>query len=249
MFICKLCEKSFSSYRSRWNHIKLYHNSCNKIQCSYCLRYFTRKDNYNRHIPTCKKRTFVNNIENINNLTIDSVINSNNITNNTNYNNSNNNCNNETTIINNPIIVQLGHENLSQVFTDEEKLSILSHPDDVITHLVTYVHFNEKYPQFQSIAITNLNNTMGYMYTELGNRFKVVKKQPLISEVVSTHKNNIIRFCHDIYDKTPLNLKKAMEYYIMEVQTVKEVEKSVSDNVMLVMYNNRHMIDITKTNT
>ena len=82
-YICKICNKKYSSYKSLWNHNKKYHNSVfiintqnssnitqnssnitqnsstntlHKKICIYCKKYFSRIDNLKRHQNKCKEK-------------------------------------------------------------------------------------------------------------------------------------------------------------------------------------------------
>jgi len=80
-FVCKICNKTYSSYQSLWNHNKKFHTleSTNlppkptnlppkttnlppkttfvpiqNIQCNYCNKIFSRNDSLKRHLKICK---------------------------------------------------------------------------------------------------------------------------------------------------------------------------------------------------
>lgn len=76
VLMCQYCNKEFSSYQSRCNHIRIYHTTSNdfknfkdfektsniipennKFSCKYCNKTFTRKNNLNYHIKNvCKEK-------------------------------------------------------------------------------------------------------------------------------------------------------------------------------------------------
>ena len=79
-FKCNHCNKLYSSYKSRWLHIKKYHNknisqksSKNKenssnspqktsnFECNYCNKILSRSDNLKRHEEKCKLKNINNN--------------------------------------------------------------------------------------------------------------------------------------------------------------------------------------------
>ena len=65
---CEICKHDYSSYKSRWLHIKKYHKNNEKkitqstqknseeFQCVYCDKILSRSDNLKRHEKTCKKK-------------------------------------------------------------------------------------------------------------------------------------------------------------------------------------------------
>jgi len=56
-----------------------------------------------------------------------------------------NNTLNDNKVINNNIIIQLGKENLSNVFTKNEQIKVLEKGYQSLAYLVQYTHFNHKY--------------------------------------------------------------------------------------------------------
>ena len=75
MYKCEFCKQDYSSYKSRWLHIKKYHKNNNtknvakldakidaknrrkEYSCEYCKNNFTRKDSLIRHQEgRCKKK-------------------------------------------------------------------------------------------------------------------------------------------------------------------------------------------------
>jgi len=86
---CKKCNKNYASYKSLWNHTKLYHTILNdiippihatessipaklhleksintdnlNITCEYCKMIFTRKDSLKKHYNRCKTRLYNDN--------------------------------------------------------------------------------------------------------------------------------------------------------------------------------------------
>jgi DNA repair ATPase RecN len=180
--------------------------------CEYCKKDFSRKDNLTRHENNCKiKKENYNKLqkeidelkEQNNQLKIqneelsklmkniikkvkinkDSLNKINNIINNT-TNNTINNITNNT--INNTInIVALGKENLSEVFTIQEKLNILKYGKQCFTKLIEYTHTNDKYPQFKNIMITNLKDKLGYIYNSSTNKFDAINKDELLNDIIS----------------------------------------------------------------
>ena len=62
LFTCKICKKDYKSYQSLYNHKRKYHTEAHKknihkkntpLECKYCMKTFTRKDNMKRHMKTC----------------------------------------------------------------------------------------------------------------------------------------------------------------------------------------------------
>ena len=69
----------------------------------------------------------------------------------------NNQLNNEgiINITNNINIVQLGHENLSEILSDKEKITILNKRANGLREIVDLVHISNKYSQFIRLVREN----------------------------------------------------------------------------------------------
>jgi ASC-1-like (ASCH) protein len=50
--------------------------------------------------------------------------------------------------------------------------------------MVTHVHFNDNYPQFKNIAITNKRTNEAHLYDAATKKFNVVDKKEFIEDVV-----------------------------------------------------------------
>ena len=183
----------------------------NKYQCEYCLNIFSRNDSLNRHYTRCKikksnqnsndeiidmlKNTVKQQSEEINNVkkTLMEIINKKCKIHpktlqkiNKQLNGDNNGIINENNTTNNITynIIGFGHENLSDVFSKKEKLKILKHKYCSLPHLVEYAHFNDKYPQFKNILITNTQNKLAYKYDIKSKQFIAINKDELLEDIV-----------------------------------------------------------------
>ena len=106
----------------------------------------------------------------------------NNIINNT-TTNSNNNINNGT--VNNNITIQFGKEDLSQIDNKHFLNLIKSNSTGVkiITDLVKMIHFNEEYPQFQNVYMTDLNRGRIILFD--GSKWKTITNgEKIIPEII-----------------------------------------------------------------
>ena len=94
---------------------------------------------------------------------------------------------NENNNINNTFnIIALGHENLTDVFSKKEKMNILKYRFNSLPQLVEYAHFNDKYPQFKNILITNTQNKLAYRYDLKKKQFIAVNKDELLEDIVDS---------------------------------------------------------------
>jgi hypothetical protein len=289
--VCSYCNKEYSSYSSRSNHIKKFHtnnktpkpsksevsssNITQKLEnqpqknliCEYCKKDFSRKDNLTRHENNCKiKKEHYNKLQKeidelkkqneqlktqneelsklmkniIKKVKInkDSLNKINNIINNT-TNNTINNITNNT--INNTInIVALGKENLSEVFTIQEKLNILKYGKQCFTKLIEYTHTNDKYPQFKNIMITNLKDKLGYIYNSSTNKFDAINKDELLNDIISEQSIYIYDFKDECEQKLTLNERERVQYVIDKFNNNCPIfENKQKEDIKLIIYNNR----------
>jgi hypothetical protein len=157
-------------------------------------------------------------------------------------NNQLNNTNNGT-INNNTVIIQLGKEDLTKMLTMDEKMSILNRQAMGINDLVKLVHTSGKYQKCMNVYITNLQNTIGYMYDEKQNNFIAVNKNELLNDLVDSRMYDIEKF----YDKLQVKLepekatriKKFIDRMKNEEDCLKDLKK---EEIKLILYNNRESI-------
>ena len=94
--------------------------------------------------------------------------------------------------INNITIVQLGKENLSELLTKQEKLGILNRQAMGINDIVELAHTSGKYKKCMNVYITNLQNTIGYMYDEKQNNFIAVNKNELLNDLLDSRMSRLV---------------------------------------------------------
>ena len=157
-------------------------------------------------------------------------------------NNQLNNTNNGT-INNNTVIIQLGKEDLTKMLTMDEKMSILNRQAMGINDLVKLVHTSGKYQKCMNVYITNLQNTIGYMYDEKQNNFIAVNKNELLNDLVDSRMYDIEKF----YDKLQVKLepekatriKKFIDRMKNDEDCLKDLKK---EEIKLILYNNKESI-------
>jgi len=129
------------------------------------------------------------------------------------------------------------------MLTMEEKMSILNRQAMGINDLVKLVHTSGKYKKCMNVYITNLQNTIGYMYDEKQNNFIAVNKNELLNDLVDSRMYDIEKF----YDKLQLKLepekatriKKFIDRMKNEEDCLKDLKK---DEIKLILYNNKEVI-------
>ena len=74
--------------------------------------------------------------------------------------------------------------NIINTLTKKEKIKILNNGYQSFNKLIECVHFNDKYPQFKNIAITNLKDNIAYKYDNIDNKFIACKKDELLEDLM-----------------------------------------------------------------
>ena len=187
----------------------------NKLQCKYCQKEFKFQQGKSRHeLYRCKKNKNVKKDEQIKKLKlqVQKLMNEkckmhyktlNKINNNLRINNGNqinknncieyiNNVHNQNKI--NVNIIELGKENIFDVLSERERLNILKHRYGSIEKLIQHVHFNDKYPQFQNIIVTNINNNIAYKYDKQSNQFQAIEKSRLLETIFDSRSSDVESF-------------------------------------------------------
>jgi hypothetical protein len=163
LYICKICIKNYSSYKSLWNHNNKYHNinninvntNVNINNCNNCNKCFSSRQVKSLHIKKYCKNIKNNDIEKLKlelqankeeiNKLKKKIDNSSNKTIN----------NNNGTIINNNIKVSLGYENINDL-TKQDHLKILNSGYMSLIKLIELLNLNPDLPQYNNILVTNL---------------------------------------------------------------------------------------------
>ena len=203
--MCQYCNKYFSTVSNMNRHEKkcmgTENNKLEKLQKLY------EKDQYKDildkllseyndipNIITSGQSSAINNIGNHDVQNIQTQ--NNNIQNNNNSNNNSNNNNNNTQNINIQV-VPLGQENLCDVLSSNEQLKVLKQKYESLEYLVKHIHFNQQYPQFQNIAISNLKDNVAYKYDDNAKDFIAVTKEELLNDLIENRMNDIHDFCNN----------------------------------------------------
>ena len=158
---------------------------------------------------------------------------------------------NETTnniINNNYNIIALGHENLTDVFSRKEKMAILKYRYSSLSHLVEYAHFNDKYPQFKNILITNTQNTLAYKYDAMKKQFIAVYKDELLDDIVDDRMCDINSFYEELEKDLDEKTKEILEIVKEKIDNDPAYKELKKKDIKLIIYNNRKKVAKDLTN-
>jgi len=237
--ICKFCNKKLCDRKYRWKHEQTCKNKNNneidkmKLEIEQSkLEIEKTKIETQKQLENSKKE-----MENLKNM-LQKALKIHPKT----LNKINNQLNNSGTI-NNITIIQLGHENLSDVLSEKQKKFILDRQAMSINHLVDLVHVSGKYNKFKNVYITNLQSTFAYKFDEKQNKFIAVNKNELLTDIVDSRMYDIQKFYDEIYPELEARkaeqIKKFIDRMGNEEDELKDIKK---EEIKLILYNNRDKI-------
>ena len=181
IFICKICNKKYSSQSSLCNHNKKFHNILNvenkSLICTNCNKKFKNRSSKSMHKKKCKpKNDEINNLKN----SISEVKKQFNLI----FKVNNNNCN----IINNTY-VKFGDIDYKKIFNNNQVKNILNKQYKCLEESIKQIHFNKDLPEYNNIFITNMKDDIAYVFD--GNNFISVRKNEMINDLIDLHMNEI----------------------------------------------------------
>ena len=169
-------------------------------QCSYCCKEFSRIDNLNRHLKTCKMKNNVlsenkelretveklliecsemkNLLKNTTNETKKSTVPQHSISDNNNNTNSLNTTNNNNTII----INNYGEEDTKYITSDFILKLLKNKPFKAIPEMIKHTHFNTEHPENQNIKITNKKEP--YVKIRKDNKWELQDRKNTITDLI-----------------------------------------------------------------
>lgn len=256
-YSCLKCQKAFDRFSNYKRHINRIIDCKKKDTCSYCNRHFDRSFCLKRHELICKKKDTVININPITNNTTNNITNptTNNITNNNPVNTTNNitnpitnnntNCNNTTNVTNNNVILVGYGKEKNEGFPDEDMINICKKGYESILEFFRYIHFNDKYPQYQNIYKVSSHDSDLRLYT--GARWELTRKGDKIDSAISKY----IGILSDIIDYNEEFKKKLGEPHIRNMtrfldkiqdEKINKLELNIiRKEIELMLYNDREM--------
>jgi len=188
LYYCSYCDKSYENRKSKWKHeqkCKNINNKDNKIK-QLEEENKTIREEFNNAIIEIKKE-FIDLLKN-NNITSENLKQINNKVHNVNNKYGNNNINNGH-IINNTY-VKFGNLDYTKIFSEKEICSLMTnYKYKCLEEFIKKVHFNDKYPEYGNIFITNLRDNIAYIFD--GKEFIASDKTDTIIELIDDHANEI----------------------------------------------------------
>ena len=148
----------------------------------------------------------------------------NNITNN-NINTTNNTINNNTII--NKTYVNFHNPIDYKILNEKEILNILSRPWKSLEESIKTIHFNEKFPEYKNIFITNRKDDNAYIFD--GNKFCSISKNEALNDLINSHMDEIESSTSDLEEKISETKLKHLNKFI---ETINDNDKKfIHDNL------------------
>ena len=227
--------------------------------CEYCNQPFTRLNNMKRHTNNrCKKKNQIiqeniklkEKLEKLENIetelielkkqmklimtkqckthpkTLTKI--------NNNLSNSNNN--------NNNIIIQLGKEDLINSLSTAEQLNILNKKNECLSHIIKHVHFNNNYPQFKNVIITNSKNNIAYIYDEKEQKFLATTKDKMLDELIINRMSDIEEFYESNMSSIDIPTQTKIKSFIDKMESDINFINKKKQDIKLIIYNNKDKV-------
>jgi hypothetical protein len=246
---------------SKIKHIEESNNKITNTICDYCNKKLSAYTHLRRHLKTCKMKEkkikefeelkkeheeMKKSFDELKNMMLEmmntkckmhpkklqKLINTNNS-----HNNITNNTNNNLTINNNQInIIQLGDENLNDVFSKEEKLKILKRGYSSLEEIIRHTHLNNHYMQFQNIIITNKRSNEAYMHNSILKKFILVNKTELLEDLIGCRFEDLEIFYDEYKNKLEPKLRENLEK-MFKLKDDDEYNKRKLNEFNIIFYN------------
>jgi len=146
--------------------------------------------------------------------------------------------------VNNNIVIQVGNEDFNKVLTENEKLYLLNKYANSVVEMVKMVHISddEKYKQYKSMYITNLQNNVAYRYDEESKKFIAVTKNELLESIIENRLADIENFHTDYKEKITPFTSKQITKFIERMNNEKDYKDVKKEQIKFAIYNGREEI-------
>lgn len=144
-------------------------------------------------------------------------------------------------VINNNFIIQLGYEDFNKVLSENEKIGLLNKHSNSVIEMVKMVHVNpnNKYKQYKSMYITNLQNNVAYKYDDTCKKFIAVSKIDLLDSIID---NRIADTCKDYKDKITPFTSNNIQNFLEKISNEKDYKDVKKEELKFAIYNGREEI-------
>ena len=151
---------------------------------------------------------------------------------------------NTTNVMNNIKLLSYSETDRSHL-TDKDILKCLKHSNFCIPHLIEKIHFDKKKPENHNVYISNLKNKYVMIYD--GSKWICNDREDQINSLIDDNEG-IMEYKIEEWvengNKYPKMMKKFNRY--VEIRDNNIVINKIKDEIKLLLYNNRHMVNIQK---
>ncbi len=146
--------------------------------------------------------------------------------------------------VNNNIVIQIGNEDFNNVLSEKEKLFLLNKYANSVVEMVKMVHISDKdkFKQFKSMYITNLQNNVAYKYDEGSKKFIAITKSELLESIIDNRLADIESFHEDYKEKITPFTSKQITKFIERMTDEKEYKDIKKEEIKFAIYNGREEI-------
>jgi hypothetical protein len=123
-------------------------------------------------------------------------------------------------------------------------LGLLNKHSNAVVEMVKMVHINpvEKYKQYKSMYITNLQNNVAYKYNDEYKKFIAVSKSDLLDSIIDNRLADIESFHEDYKDKITPFTSKQIKRFIERMTEEKNYKDIKKEEIKFAIYNGREEI-------
>ena len=255
--LCNICNKTYKTYQSLWNHNKKFHKELNiqiindnkkdcQYKCSYCNMGFTRNNTMNNHmLNRCKRKLTI--IEENNKLKKEMEILKKQIiakpTNST-VNINNGIINNINNII---YINKTGTESLLDL-TDKETSEIFNKEISGVVALIKFINFNERLPSNHSFCTKSLEGKYMLTYNTEESKIESTRKKYFYQEILSKAVEKMELLYKGCKNKFPKEKQTKIEDTIYRLNEIKDrdfsdkILKEIKNELIQLSYNCRFTV-------
>ena len=146
---------------------------------------------------------------------------------------------------NNIVIVAHGREDLDKIDI-KYILEALKRGTSAIPVITERIHFNEKYPEYQNVYITNMNQKYGMIYN--GKEWKLKDKDTIIDDLYEKKYDFLDENFETIYTQLSESQQKAFKRFLdihEKADTDKQSRKIVNkikQDLKFILYNNKNIV-------
>ena len=156
--------------------------------------------------------------------------------------NNSKNCNIHNGDNNNIIIIAHGREDLDKIDV-KYILEALKRGTYAIPVITECIHFNQNYPEYQNVYISNMNQKYGMVYN--GNEWKLKDKDTIIEDLYEKKFDFLDENFENIYEQLSESQQKAFKRFLdihekadVDKQSKKIIDK-IKQDLKFLLYNNK----------